>query len=310
MKVVALAGGVGGAKLARGLAQVLPSRHLTIIVNTADDFEHFGLQISPDLDTVCYTLAGIADPENGWGQAGDTWTTLKAIDELGGPSWFRIGDRDWATHLERTRRLRQGETLSDITRDFCLAWGVQQTVLPMTNDSVQTKVKTEVGELAFQEYFVHQRCKPAVQGFRLQGAEAAHPAPGVVEAIVDAELVIICPSNPWVSIGPILSIRGIRSAIVPSKAVAISPIVAGKTIKGPAAKMYSELSIAPSALAVARHYHGIIEHFVMDKADSTLASAARNLGLHVMVANTIMKNAADATRLSRSVLDFVLHSNP
>ena len=208
MKIVALAGGVGGAKLVDGLAQVLFPGDLTIIVNTADDFEHLGLYICPDVDTVCYTLAGLANPETGWGRHGETFQALKNIHDLGGPDWFHIGDKDLATHLERTRRLQAGQLLSRITHDFCQAWGVQHTVLPMSDQLIRTMVATvEFGELAFQEYFVHRNCKPKVNGFRFEGVESAQPAPEVLEAIQNADAVVFCPSNPWVSIDPVLAVR-------------------------------------------------------------------------------------------------------
>lgn len=305
MKVVALAGGVGGAKLAQGLAQALSPGDLTVIVNTADDFEHFGLHISPDLDTVCYTLAGIGNPESGWGLAEDTINALTAVEALGGPTWFQLADRDLGTHLERTRRMKDGHPLSRITHAFCLAWGVETTILPMTDDPARTMIQTEEGELSFQEYFVHQRCEPAVRGFRLEGGDSALPAPGVLEALAGADRIVVCPSNPWVSIGPILSIRGIRSAIDPAKAIAVSPIVGGRTIKGPAAKMYAEMSIEPSAVAVAKHYRDVIRHFVMDDEDRALFSEVRELGLQVLVTDTIMTNSTARVRLARSVLDFV-----
>ena len=203
MKIVALAGGVGGAKLAHGLAQILPPEDLTVIVNTGDDFEHLELTICPDLDTVCYTLAGLANPETGWGRNGETWNVISNIEKLGGPNWFRLGDQDIATHLERTRRLKEGNSLSQVTREFCEAWGIKQTVLPMSDLPVRTIVDTDEGELAFQEYFVHRHCEPRVKGFRFDGVEEAQPTVGVREAIDLAEAVVICPSNPWVSIDPI-----------------------------------------------------------------------------------------------------------
>ncbi|MBE3117592.1 MAG: 2-phospho-L-lactate transferase, partial [Candidatus Atribacteria bacterium] len=207
MKIVALAGGVGGAKLADGLAQLLPPENLTIVVNTGDDFEHLGLYISPDLDTVCYTLAGLVNPETGWGRREETFHVLENLQKLGGPDWFHLGDRDLATHIERTRRLREGQPLSQITRDFCHAWGVRQPVLPMSDQPVRTMLDTtEDGELAFQEYFVHRKCEPKVKGFRFAGIEMARPAPGVLEMIEQADAVVVCPSNPWVSIDPILAV--------------------------------------------------------------------------------------------------------
>ena len=212
MKIVALAGGVGGAKLAHGLAQILPPEDLTVIVNTGDDFEHLGLTICPDLDTVCYTLAGLANPETGWGRINESWNTIANIEKLGGPNWFRLGDQDIATHLERTRRLKGGQPLSHITKDFCQAWGIKHTVLPMTDSPVRTIVNTDEGELAFQEYFVHRRCEPRVKGFRFDGIQVAEPAIGACEAIESAEAIVICPSNPWVSVDPILRIIPLTSA--------------------------------------------------------------------------------------------------
>lgn len=230
MKIVAFAGGVGGAKLAHGLAKILSPEELTVIVNTGDDFEHLGLSISPDLDTVCYTLAGLANPETGWGRVGETWNAFDNIEKLGGPAWFRLGDQDLATHLERTRRLKEGQPLSQITRDFCSAWGVQHTVLPMSDSPVRTMVDSDEGELAFQEYFVHRRCEPRVKGFRFDGVKSAEPAPGVAEALKSADAVVFCPSNPWVSIDPILSILSMNGIEwnKGKQVVAVSPIIGGK----------------------------------------------------------------------------------
>jgi len=303
MKIVALAGGVGGAKLAHGLAQILPPQDLTIIVNTGDDFEHLGLYISPDLDTVCYTLAGLANPETGWGRKAETYHLLEAVKRLGGPDWFRLGDKDLATHLERTRRLRQGQVLSQITRDFCTAWGIRHTVLPMSDQPVRTLVDTvEYGELAFQEYFVHRRCQPRVKGFRFAGIESARPAPGILDAIAQAEAVVICPSNPWVSIAPILAVAGLRSALGPKTVLAVSPIIGGKAVKGPAAKMYAEMGIQPSALAVAHHYGPLLSAFVLDSADEASVKEAE---VPAFAVNTLMKTAADRRRLAQDVLNFI-----
>ena len=273
MKIVALAGGVGGAKLVDGLAQVLNQGELTVVVNTGDDFVHCGLYICPDLDTVCYTLAGIASPTTGWGRADETWSALETLATLGGPTWFRLGDRDLGLHLERTRRLSNGNRLSEITYDFCRVWEIKVSVLPMSDDSVPTRVITEDGELSFQEYFVHRRCDPKVNGFYFQDVEQAKPAPGVIEDIRDADLVVICPSNPWVSVDPILAVPGIRSAVKERLSVAVSPIVGGKAIKGPAAKMYRELGIDPSAYSVGKHYNDIVDGLVIDNLDVGLAGA-------------------------------------
>jgi LPPG:FO 2-phospho-L-lactate transferase len=300
LKIVALAGGVGGAKLAHGFAQILPPENLTVIVNTGDDFEHYGLYISPDLDTVCYTLAGLANPETGWGRRDETWRVIENASKLGGPDWFRLGDQDLGTHLERTRRLREGQTLSQITRDFCRAWGIQHTVLPMSDQPIRTIVETEEGDLAFQEYFVHRRCEPRVRGFRFEGSESAQPAPGVMGAIQSADVIVICPSNPWVSVDPILHVLGKLERPV----VAISPIIAGQTVKGPAAKMYRELGIEPSALAVARHYRHVANGFVLDTADQHLEPEIRSLQMRTFVTNILMTSHVERKDLAMAIVQF------
>ena len=305
-KIVALAGGVGGAKLAHGLAQLLPPENLTVIVNTGDDFEHLGLVICPDLDTVCYTLAGLANPVTGWGLAGESWNAISQVIKLGGPGWFNLGDGDIGTHLERTRRLKNGESLSDVTRAFCHAWGVQPRVIPMTDDQVPTWVETESdGWLPFQEYFVHRKCQPVVTGFKFDGAQSAAPAPGAIEAIEEADAIILCPSNPWVSIGPILAISPYLQMLKRKKVVAVSPIVGGAALKGPAAKMYKELGITPSALAVAEQYHEFLSGFVMDELDRDLQPAVEQLKLRCLVIDTVMKDEAGRARLAQNVLKFV-----
>jgi len=308
LKIVALAGGVGGAKLADGLAQILPPEALTIIVNTGDDFVHWGLNISPDLDTVCYTLAGLANPITGWGQMEETWNVFEQMERLGAEAWFRLGDKDLATHLERTRRLRSGEPLSSITRHFCARWGIRHTVLPMSDDPVATMVDTvEFGELPFQEYFVHQHCEPRVKGFRFAGIEDAKPAPGVAKALRAADAVVFCPSNPWVSIDPILRIISpLPAGEGPGVRVAVSPIIGGETVKGPAAKMYKELGIEPSALAVARHYgESVLTGFVLDEVDAGLVDDIRALGIHPFSTKTLMKSSEDRRNLAQDVLHFI-----
>lgn len=307
MKVVALAGGVGGAKLAHGLAQVLRSEDLTVIVNTGDDFEHFGLYICPDLDTVCYTLAGIANPETGWGRADETWNAIENISKLGGSDWFKLGDRDLATHLERTRRLKEGYSLSQITRDFCKAWGIDHTVLPMSDSPVRTFVETDQGELAFQEYFVQRRCEPRVTGFWFDGVNEAEPVRGAREAIESADAMIICPSNPWVSIDPILQVISplLQGERFGARLVAVSPIIGGQAIKGPAAKMYRELGIEPSALAVANHYRRLATDFVLDKIDEQLNESVKGLSMRTYVTNTLMKSHEDRKRLAADLLNFI-----
>jgi LPPG:FO 2-phospho-L-lactate transferase len=309
MKITALAGGVGGAKLSYGLAQVLSPQDLTIIVNTGDDFEHLGLTICPDVDTVCYTLANLANPETGWGRKDETWNAIANIEKLGGPNWFRLGDQDIATHIERTRRLKNGESLTQITKDFCKAWNIQHTVLPMTDSPVRTMVATDEGELAFQEYFVHRRCEPRVKGFRFDNVEVAQASVPVNEAIESAEVIIICPSNPWVSIDPILKVISLTPTPLPKgegkKVVAVSPIIGGKAIKGPAAKMFAELGIEPSALAVAKHYRNILDGFVLDTVDSNLEDEIKKLNMKTLKTDTLMNNLADRTRLAKDVLHFV-----
>jgi LPPG:FO 2-phospho-L-lactate transferase len=304
MKIVALAGGVGGAKLADGLAQILPPADLTIIVNTGDDFEHLGLQICPDLDTVCYTLAGMENPQTGWGRVDESWQALENLAQLGGPDWFRLGDRDLGTHLERTRRLRGGQSLSQITRDFCTAWSIGPTVLPMSDDPVPTMVLTDEGELPFQDYFVRCRCEPQVRGFRFLGVETARPSLGVVAAVQEADLVVICPSNPWVSVDPILALPTLRSAIAARPVVAVSPIIAGKAVKGPAAKMCAELGLQPSALAVAKHYQDLLDGFVFDRVDVELESEILRLDVLKLVTNTLMASPAQRKCLAQDVLKF------
>lgn len=304
MKVAALAGGVGGARLADGLAKILPAGDLTVIVNIGDDFSHLGLRICPDLDTVCYTLAGLSNPATGWGLENETWNTLEGLGVLGGPTWFRLGDRDLATHLERTRRLALGQSLSQITHDFCRAWGIAAGVLPASNDSVPTWVYTEEGELPFQEYFVRRQCQPQVSGFRFSGVERASPAPGVLAAIESADLLVFCPSNPWVSLDPILAVPGILPAVRSRPVVAVSPIIGGRTVKGPAAKMYTELGIEPSAAAVANHYRDLLAGLVLDWEDAGLADGLRAGGIKALATNTWMHTGEDRLRLAGEVLSF------
>jgi LPPG:FO 2-phospho-L-lactate transferase len=303
-KVVALAGGVGGAKLVDGLAQILPAGNLTVIVNTGDDFEHLGLWVCPDLDTVCYTLAGIANPETGWGRLDETWHVMENLGELGGPTWFHLGDQDIATHLERTRRLNRGQTLSQVTQVFCQAWGINHTILPMSDTPVSTLVTTDRGILPFQEYFVRRRCEPEVRGFSFDRVEDSRPAPGMIKAIQEATLVIICPSNPWVSIDPILAVSDVRKSLEKKCVIAVSPIIGGKAVKGPAAKMYQELGIRPSALAVALHYLDLVSGFVFDKVDEDQVQAIRDLGIEPLVTSTLMKISQDRRKLAEDVIAF------
>ena len=303
MKIVALAGGVGGAKLVNGLAQILPPENLTVIVNTGDDFSHWGLYISPDIDTICYTLAGIANPEHGWGRADDTFNVFENVRKLGGEDWFLLGDRDLANHIVRSELLENENTLAEITEEFCRCWDIRVKILPMSNEPIRTMVNTiDHGELPFQEYFVHLKCKPRVSGFSFAGIETAQPTPGTLEAIQDADGIILCPSNPWVSIDPILSVKGIRSAIEKKTVIAVSPIVGGKAIKGPAAKMFLELSISPTPLAVAEHYGSLISKMVIDSMDAILAPA---FSIPIKVTDTIMDSPQKQLRLAQDVLNLI-----
>lgn len=303
--VVALAGGVGGAKLAWGLAQVLDSNELTIIVNTGDDFEHCGLSISPDLDTVCYTLAGWANPVTGWGRSEETWNCLEELKSLGGPYWFNLGDRDLALHLVRTDLLKNGRTLTQATLEICKNMGIKHPVLPMTDDCVPTKVKTkELGVLSFQEYFVKYQCFPTMTGCEFVGIKNAKLSELGRKAIEKADIVFFCPSNPWVSIGPILEIENMKQLLAERTTIAVSPIIGGKTIKGPAAKMYQEMGITPSALAVAKHYQGIIRGFVLDKIDIGQVQQIDQCGIIPFATNTIMSDNQTREQLARECLSF------
>lgn len=304
MKTVALAGGVGGAKLAEGLSAVLRPHDLTVIVNTGDDFTHLGLLICPDLDTILYTLAGVANPQTGWGRADESWDFLETLGQLGGPTWFRLGDRDLALHVVRTQRLKEGKPLSHVISELGRALGVEAQVLPMSDQPVRTIVGTAEGEIAFQEYFVARQCRPEISGFRFEGIEGAQPAPGALEAIEGADLVVMCPSNPWVSIDPILSVPGLKRALQAKPIVGVSPIVGGRAIKGPAAKMFAELGIEPTACSVAEHYGDLLTVWVIDHQDAHLAEAIRELGMGVHVTDTIMVNAEVRRALAAEVLAF------
>lgn len=299
--IVALAGGVGGAKLAAGLARVLPADELVIAVNTGDDFEHLGVHVSPDVDTVMYTLAGLANPATGWGRADETWSFMDALERLGGPTWFRLGDRDLATNVERTRRLRAGETLTAVTRELCARLGVRHAVVPMSDDPVRTVVHTDRGALEFQHYFVRDRCEPRVERLEYRGADAARPSPALREALARSDLagVVLCPSNPYLSIAPILAVPGVREAIA-GRALAVSPIIAGQAVKGPAAKIMRELGAESSALEVARCYRGIVCTMMIDRADAALAPAIEALGMRVVLEDTLMAGDADRERLARA----------
>jgi len=303
-RVVALAGGVGGAKLAQGLAAVVPGDSLSVVVNTADDFWHYGLRICPDLDTVLYTLAGLANPATGWGVAGDTRATLDALARYGENPWFQLGDQDFATHILRSQWLREGRSLTEVTASLAAALGIEARLLPMSDDEVATRVQTPLGELDFQEYFVARRQTDDVLGVSFAGIDQARPSPAVLAAIEGADVIVFCPSNPIVSIGPILAVPGIRDALAASAAakVAVSPIVGGRALKGPADKMLATLGHEVSALGVARILSGLVDVFVLDETDAGLAGAVATLGMRPVVAATVMGDAADRARLAVDIL--------
>ncbi len=299
MKVAALSGGVGGAKLAEGLARA--GAELTVIANTGDDFEHLGLSISPDIDSLVYALAGLADRERGWGRADESWSFMAALGALGGETWFNLGDADLAMHVIRSQRLAAGEPLSAVTAAILHRLGVAAKVVPATDQRLRTLVETETGPLAFQHYFVRERTAPRVTGFTFEGAGTARPAPGALEALREAERIVICPSNPYISIDPILAVAGYRDAV--RDAVCVSPIIGGKAVKGPAAKMMEELGLKPSSAAVARHYRGLIRTLVIDEADAHEAAAVEAEGVRAVVVPTLMAGPEDAERLARIVLE-------
>lgn len=305
LKITALAGGVGGAKLADGISRYISPQPMKVIVNTGDDFELFGLNISPDLDTVCYTLAGLANPETGWGRKDETWHVFETLPTLGAPVWFRLGDRDLALHLERTRLYHQGMSITEITQVICKHLGIKDIVLPMSDQSVKTVVRTRDNKsFSFQEYFVKEQCNPEVTGFEFVGIENAVPSESVNEAIDNADLVVICPSNPWVSIDPIIRLPGVRTSLQKKIVVAVSPIVGGKTIKGPAAKMFSELGISPSVTAVADHYMDFLDGMILDSIDRAEAIGLNDRGIIPLVTNTIMRSIADRIELAKETIEF------
>ena len=304
LKITALAGGTGGAKLVDGLTTLLAPDKLILVVNTGDDFEHLGLAISPDLDTVTYTLAGLANPQSGWGRTDETWNFLQTLKEFGSPVWFRLGDRDLALHVERTRRMKAGQSLSDVTRAFCRTFGIDHVILPMTDDPVRTIVETDDGDLPFQEYFVKQSHEPVVRGFRFEGIENAKPAPGFLQAIEDSDAVILCPSNPRVSIDPILALSGVSKALEGKITVGVSPIIGGQAVRGPAAKMFTAMGIEPSACAVAEHYQQILSGILIDEVDVELAPEIEALGIRTKVTQTMMRTQPDRRILAEEVLAF------
>ena len=305
-RVLALCGGVGGAKLAAGLnALITQPEQLQVVVNTGDDFSHLGLQICPDLDSVLYALSGKNDTVRGWGGADETWHCMQALAELGAANWFALGDKDLAVHIERTRRLNEGQTLSEITAQFCRQFGIAAQVLPMTDDTVRSMVHTDEGVLAFQDYFVRRATEPCVEGVSFVGAENARPSPELMNALNDdsLEAIIICPSNPQLSIDPILSLPGVRDALIGSTVpiVAVSPLIGGSAIKGPAAKIMKELGLATNSQAIAEVYQPFLNGLVIDHADD---HDLPQLRLPALATSTLMRNATDALRLASETLRF------
>jgi LPPG:FO 2-phospho-L-lactate transferase len=306
--VLALCGGVGGAKLAFGLARILPPSDLTIVVNTGDDFVHLGLKISPDIDTVTYTLAGLSDRERGWGLAGESWRFLAQLRRLGGEVWYNLGDQDLALHVERTRRLAQGQSLSTITSDIAAALGVLHLVAPMTDTPVSTILQTSAGELAFQTYFVAQRCRPVVTGIRFEGAERARASAAFAAALRRSDLraVVVCPSNPYLSIDPILALPGVKSSLASLAApvVVVSPIIGGRAMKGPTVKLMNELGVAPDLAAIVEHYEAFATGFIVDRVDLAEAETLRARGARVTEADALMNSDDERERLARDTLAF------
>lgn len=304
-RVVALSGGIGGAKLALGLYQVLADDALTLVCNIGDDFTHLGFYICPDIDTVLYTLAQRSNRETGWGRDGETWQFMQALKEIGGEDWFNLGDKDLATHVFRTQRMQQGKTLSDICAELTRQFNLKAQVLPATNDVVPTTVITPSGRMAFQHYFVRDQCAPTVTGFSFDGAKDATPAQGVLDALLDetVDAIVICPSNPFISIDPILSIPNIRKALIDSKApvIAVSPIISGQAVKGPTAKMMAELGLNVSATTVAERYVDFLDGYVLDDADEQLADS---VSVPVLTTATMMHNDNDKRQLAEHVLGF------
>lgn len=305
-RVLVLSGGVGGAKLLRGLYRVLPPGTLAALINTGDDFAHLGLHISPDVDTALYTLANLAHPEQGWGRRDETWNFMSALAAIGGETWFRLGDADLALHVERTRRLSTGETLTAVTHGFARSFGIAADVLPMSDDPVATRVITDEGELGFQDYFVRRRCVPRVHGIRFEGAESAGLSDAVRAAFASPELecIVIAPSNPWLSIDPLLAIPDLHdalgSATVP--VVAVTPIIAGKAVKGPTAKVMQELGIEVSPLSITKHYGDLLDGFVLDSRDAALSD---RFTLPVQMTDTLMTTPEDCDRVAHCALQFI-----
>ena len=308
--ILALCGGVGGAKLAHGLSNTVRPEDLLIAVNTGDDFCHLGLHISPDLDTVMYTLAGVADPERGWGLEGETWTFMEALSRFEGLDWFRLGDKDLATHLYRKQALEQGQGLAQITRALCRSFGIEHRIVPMTDDALHTRIVTDRGTVAFQDYFVRQACRPVLKAIEFSGAGQARAHPDFAAMLNGNEpgAVILCPSNPFLSIDPILALKGVREGLRSTRTpvVAVSPIVGGKALKGPAAKIMQELGMPAGNLSVAGYYRDFLDGIIIDTGDEHEAREIEKLGIRVKVANTVMRSVQDRIDLAETTLSFAL----
>jgi len=307
MKIAALAGGVGGAKLAQGLSKVLPDGDLTVIVNTGDDFVLYGLYICPDLDTVCYTLADMANPGTGWGIKDDTFHAFEMLEKNGSPAWFKLGDLDLATHLERTQRLKDGQTLTDVTLFFNHAWKIKHPVLPMSDDIVSTQVDTiEKGLLTFQEYFVKYHFEPAVKKFIFNNIEDAQPSAHVLNALNNADAVVICPSNPFVSIDPIISLHGIRDILKEKFVLSVSPIIGGKAVKGPLAKIFMELDIPSNPLTIAQHYSDFLDCIYLDNMDFRYGKEIEQSGIIFRAADIMMPDLSARKRLAEEIIEYLI----
>lgn len=302
--IVVLTGGTGGAKLTQGLKQVVPTRELTFIVNTGDDLRWWGLHVSPDVDSITYALAGTLSRERGWGVEGDTFEALEAMRRLGAPAWFQIGDRDLTLHKSRTEMLAAGKPLSQATAEIAQAMGIESRILPMTDDRLETRIQTPAGELGFQEYFVRERHQVAVERVFFAGAEQAHPAPGVLEAIAAAEVILVAPSNPVTSIGPILAVPGIRQALkrTPARVAAVSPIVGGAAVSGPAGELMKTQGLGVSAQGVAQAYADFLDVLIVDERDAAEKPALENLGVELRTARTVMKSDVDKAELAWTAL--------
>ena len=303
-RIVVLSGGIGGAKLALGMSRLIKDDRLTVIVNTGDDFDHLGLRICPDIDTMLYTLAGLANNELGWGRRDETWTFMRVLETLGGETWFRLGDGDLALHMERTRRLAAGESLSGVMDDVRRRWNIAARIAPMCDQQVATRIVTPDGEIGFQEYFVKKRCAPAVKSVRFAGADKAHLSPGAAAALAASNLaaIIIAPSNPYLSIDPILAVPGMMAAMRAANApvIAVTPLIAGRAVKGPTAKIMTELGVPPSPISIVQHYANLIDGFILDDRDAALAA---KIGVPVRCADTLMVTLDDRQRVAQAALD-------